>query len=159
MNFISTFKYTLLLAICLTFTACGSGTGGNNGTLSCEFDTLEAATFNIDGTWCITDTSTSSNDECDAEVQLIEIEIAVSGNTVTASTPGGTFTGTISGNEIKWSGSFGEDGGTTTVSCAELSLSDAGASATGTSTWSFSDDTGFTCSGTSTITAVKTPCS
>ncbi len=151
----SLFRFLLLLSL-LPLAACGNGEGGGSG--SCDFDSLEAVTVDADGTWCITDTSSSSNFECDGEVQVFEIEVTISGNTITAVTPGGTFTGTISGNEVKWNGSFGEDGGTTTVSCADITVSSGGASLSGTSTWSFSDGTGFSCSGTSTVSGTKGPC-
>ncbi len=65
---------------------------------------------------------------------------------------GNTFSGTVSGDIIEWTGSFEERGGTTTFTA--LSVTVSGNSASGNAAWTWTD--GFdSCNGTMEITASR----
>ena len=147
------FKFLFLGALFLTIASCG-GTSGGTGD-NCSFTTLIPPNFDLNGTWTVMEISSSSTFECDDEARTYELQITVTGNSISAFSPdlGTTFTGTISGNEIKWTGSFPDDGGTTTVLCAELTAS-SDSSVSGSATFEFVED-GFECSGSTAITATK----
>jgi len=144
---------SFLVSFLLLFVAACSGSGGSSG--FCLFTNLDPVTFDLNGTWTVTEVTSSSDPDCDGEVRTYALEITVSGNTITAFSPdlGTTFTGEISGNEIKWSGSFPDGAGTSTVLCAELTANSS-TSVSGTATFDF-EEPGFTCSGTTSITATK----
>jgi len=144
-------KVTLISILFLFVASCGGSGGGD----FCAFLQFDPVTFDLNGTWTVNEVTSSSNFECDGEVNSYQLEISVSGNTITAFSPdlGTTFTGEISGNQILWSGSFPDGSGTTTVLCAELTANSS-TSVSGTSTFDFVED-GFSCSGTTSITATK----
>lgn len=145
-------KGSFIAALLLMMASCG----GSDGTTGfCAFTTLDPVTLDLNGTWQITETTSSSNPDCDGEVRVYNIEVTVSGNSISVFSPdlGTTFTGEISGNEIKWSGSFPDDGGTTTVLCAEITATSSD-SITGSSTFEF-EDGDIECSGTTSITGFK----
>ena len=65
---------------------------------------------------------------------------------------GNSFAGTVAGNTISWTGSFPEDGGTTTIESLTLTLT--GDTLSGNSTWSWTDGSA-SCSGSSQISASR----
>lgn len=146
------FKAALLGALFLGIASCGGG-GTSGGT--CSFTTLVPPDFDLNGTWTVSEVTSSSNFECDGEVRSYELEITVTGNTISAFSPdlGTTFTGEISGNMIRWSGSFPDGAGVSTVTCAELTANSA-TSVSGTASFDFEEED-FECSGTTAITATK----
>lgn len=64
-----------------------------------------------------------------------------------------TFTGTLNGTQGSWSGSYPEDGGTTTEEFT-VTFTSNNTMFNGGSTWTWSDGLGG-CSGSSTITGSK----
>lgn len=147
------FTISLTLIALLGFAACAStdDVGGN-----CTFITLDPVTFNLNGTWSVTETTISSDDAECFDTKTYTLQITVVGNEITAFSPdlNATFTGEISGNQIRWSGSFPDGDGTSTVLCVELTAS-SDSSVSGTSSFEFVEP-GFECSGSSQITAIKT---
>ena len=76
--------------------------------------------------------------------------VTQSGNNVTVRSGGITLNGTIAGNTLSLQGSYFEDGGTTTVTGANITIGVSGDSLSGPSVWTWSD--GFeTCSGSTTL--------
>jgi hypothetical protein len=146
------FKGLFLGLLLLAVASCG---GGGPGGGVCSFTTLVPPNTDLNGTWTVSEITSSSDPECDGETRTYQLEITVNGNDISAFSPdlGTTFTGEISGDEIRWSGSFPDGAGTTNVSCAELSVNSA-TSVSGTATWDFEEDD-FTCSGTTAVTATK----
>jgi len=110
---------------------------------------------NVAGTWSVTEV----NDESDcgggsAETQYMTYSVTQNGCniSVTNVTYGvGPFTGTVDGNHISWSGSYPEDGGTTT---ANISLNISGNSLNGSASWTWSGF-GEVCSGTTQISGTR----
>ena len=65
---------------------------------------------------------------------------------------GNTFSGTVNGDIVEWTGSFEERGGTTTFT--SLSVTVSGSSASGNADWTWTDGTD-SCNGTMEITASR----
>ena len=138
-------KYALVLLALVFFVGCGGGSS------SCIFSDPETPIYDLDGqVWTLTGT-TPTND-CPDPVTTYSATgtFTQSGNTLTASGSGFTFTGEISDNQVKWGGTVTVGGETMTVSCTTLTATgvDIGdtMSYTGTS-WSTDYGTG-SCSGT-----------
>jgi hypothetical protein len=140
--------FTLLLPAMFTL-GCGGST------------TLQDPTVNLTGTWTITETITSANSVCSGEVGEIDVwtaNVVQNGNDLTVtvtsgSLTGATFTGTISGDNIDWSGSYPDSGGTTNVTSTDLTATNTTLSGTASWTWSDGADS---CSGQTQIAGVKT---
>ena len=65
---------------------------------------------------------------------------------------GNTFSGTVNGDIVEWTGSFEERGGTTTFT--SLSVTVSGSSASGNATWTWTDNSD-SCNGTMEISASR----
>lgn len=106
-----------------------------------------------DGIWYVTETSGSNS--CGEPVGVKDYysaQLSTSGSTVTIVLDVGTFYGTLSGNTLSWTGSYPEDGGTTTINL-EVTIASDGKSVSGSSSWRWSDGY-YSCSGFSSISAV-----
>jgi hypothetical protein len=137
-------RYGISTALLLSLLACGGGGGGGGD--------APATPANVAGTWNVTETSTSNN--CGEPVDPpYSITIAQSGSNLTVTTPSGVFTGSISGNTVRWTGSYPEDGGTTTIT--SLSATVSGNSFSGSSSWSWAGP-GSPCSGSTNFTGTRT---
>jgi hypothetical protein len=110
---------------------------------------------NVAGTWSVTEINDESN--CgggSAETEQMTYSVSQNGCniSVTNLTYGvGPFSGTVDGNHISWSGSYPEDGGTTT---ANISLNISGNSLSGSATWTWSGP-GGPCSGSTRISGSR----
>ena len=124
----------------------GSSDSGN------DYDTNPVD--NILGTWNVEERVDASG--CAEGIYNDSYMLTVTGQTassLTVSANGNSFTGALNGSVLSWSGSYEEDGGTTTSSIS-ANLSNDCNTYTGTSNWSWSDDT-YSCTGTSSFTASK----
>jgi hypothetical protein len=65
-----------------------------------------------------------------------------------------TFTGTISANNITWSGSYPEGAGTTTINSLRVTVAPDCNTLSGNSTWTYVE-TGFQCTGSGTFTGAR----
>jgi len=103
----------------------------------------------VQGKWTVTDENDQRN--CGEGINTVVYTLSVQqdGERVTVTKkPEGTFTGSISGNTITWSGSYPEDGGTTTILSMTVTVSDDGKTFTSQANWSWSDGD-ESCTGTS----------
>ena len=145
-------RYARLLGtgmLSLLFAACSTGGGGGDGD-------PDPPIADISGTWSITETMGSNTcGEVPGSQNTYSITVTVSGNSVTVVTPAGTFTGTIDGDQLEWTGSYPDDGGTTTINSMDLTVSANGSSVSGTTSWSWTDGT-ESCSGTTTVNGTRT---
>lgn len=91
-----------------------------------------------DGTYTEDVTYTVTQSDCDITV-------------VPGSNPGLSFSGSVNGKKISWSGSWPEEGGTTT---AKINTTIDGDSISGSSSWSWSDEMDR-CTGTTQITGTR----
>lgn len=141
----------IALGIMLATLSCGGG--GDN---------VVTPTVSLSGTWSITETVTSGSGVCADDVgdmRTYTLTVVQSGNNLTAtlsgtgtSLDGTVFTGTVSGDQVNWSGSFPEEGGTTTVSDTSITATDTTLS--GSADWQWSDGMD-SCTGTTSVTGVK----
>jgi hypothetical protein len=139
-------RYGISTALLLSLLACGGGGGGGGG------GDTPVAPANVAGTWNVTETSTSNN--CgDPGDPPYSITIAQSGSNLTVTTPSGVFTGSISGNTVRWTGSYPDDGGTTTITSLTATVS--GDSFSGSSSWTWAGP-GGPCSGSTNFTGIRT---
>lgn len=135
------------LAIAFAIGLAGCGGGGDDPTPPGDFD--------LTGTWTVTEVP---NDNCfgDPPVAAYRLFAEQNGSSVTVTDERGrSYTGTLSGNQLiaNVPFSYGEDGGTTTVSQLTINVQ-SNNQLSGNSTWSWSD--GFeSCNGTSSFQANK----
>jgi hypothetical protein len=107
----------------------------------------------VSGTWLSRTVNNALN--CDVgeyiDAQALVITQDDSAITLLTST-GNTFSGTVNGDIVEWTGSFEERGGTTTFT--SLSVTVSGRSASGNADWTWTDGTD-SCNGTMAITASR----
>ncbi|MEL7312862.1 MAG: fibronectin type III domain-containing protein [Pseudomonadota bacterium] len=135
-----------LALILVTLSACGGGGGGASSD-----DPQPIPIPAVAGEWQINESLTDDCGDRDANTSYIAT-VTQTGAQVVVTYGGVSRSGTMSGNELTWSGSYPEDGGTTTVSSLILTFS--GDTASGSATWSWTDGN-LSCSGTSSITATR----
>lgn len=144
------------LMLALTIAGCGGG-GGGGGSADNSDDGGNTATADISGKWDISERGTS---DCPGEAsysQEYRVTVEQEDNDLTVIAPSGTFSGSIDGDEISWSGSYPEDGGTTNITRLTLTISADGDNMVGSADWTWSDDT-TSCAGTADeITATRVP--
>lgn len=131
----------------------------NDGQNLSEFSNIEnftLATLPLDltGSWNFVETSGPNNCE-EAQGQQTNYigTITQTDTSITAQFGGGSFSGSLVGNTINLSGSMPEDEGTTTSTINISVLS--GNSLSGSTSWSWSDGGGYSCSGTSSISGSR----
>ena len=125
------------LVTSLALTACGGG--GDD-------DSSDPAAVDVAGTWKVTEVITSN---CPGEAHLTRSYRAVvtqDGTALSVKTPAGTFAGEIHGYTVGWSGSYAEDGGTTSISDMKLTANAGGSAFEGSSRFSYAGGSG-SCAG------------
>lgn len=138
----------ILVALCCAFgllmaSGCGGGgsdEGGGGG------DACAAPTVDATGTWTITEQSTNNN--CGDDIRdPYTLEVTQAGSNISVYSPSlnQTFTGEVCGNTLSWTGSYPEDGGTTTIDLMTAVITVDALSST--SSWRWSDGVD-SCSGT-----------
>lgn len=132
----------LFPALTVAVAACG----GDDG------DCAEPITDGT-GTWTITEVVDGSDCDEGTYTENYTVSVTQSGNSLTVVAPTGTFSGEICGNKVSWSGSYPEDGGTTTATI-DLTVSADGNSLNGSVTWSWTDGSD-SCAGTSQTTGSR----
>ena len=139
-------RFGFLFVALLVIFACGSG-GGGGGDGGGE---LVTPSTDITGSWSIQEVIDDTDCGGTGDTDSYTAEVVQSGNTLTVTIEGEVFTGTISGSTVSWTGSYPDDGGTTTITSLELTVSSGGTSLTGTASWTFTN--GVSCSGTTQVT-------
>ena len=111
----------------------------------------------ITGTWSTTEETDASDCGSGTYTSSMTYVITQSGCNLTVM-PAGTdlsFSGSICNNTLSWSGSFPEEGGTTTISSMSCTLTGSPQNTfTGSSHWVWSGG-GTTCSGSTQITGTR----
>ncbi len=111
------------------------------------------APVNAAGTWSIIDTNDSNTCGDPTGVpEMYDITVTQNGVSITVATPVGTFSGTVNGNSVSWSGSYPENGGTTTIT--SLMATVLGDSLSGSTSWSWTDGVD-SCSGSNSFTGAR----
>ncbi len=132
-------------AISAALLATGCGGGGEDSIV---------VPASVGGTWSITETGTT-NDCGDPVDPPYAITVTQNGSSVTVTTPAGTFSGTVSGSSLSWSGSYPDNGGTNTINSLTATIAALGVSLSGSSSWSWTDGV-TSCSGTTSFTGTRT---
>ncbi len=132
--------------------ACGSSGGGSNNNACTASGTCNV---NVTGTWSTTEQVSAS--ACgSAFTDYNSYTVTQTGcNIVVSSASGaGPFNGAVNGSQICWTGSYPNNGGTTTITSLVLTVDSSGTSFQGTSHWTWSDGS-TSCSGTTQVTGTK----
>ena len=134
----------LLLSFAMVLTNCGDDDGGDGPTV-CNDPTVD-----VNGTWAITENEKPNT--CGDGLESFNLHAVQSGKNVTVTDDySNEFSGTVCGNVLSYSGSYPDEGGTTTIS---LTATVSGNSVSGSATWSWTD--GYDdCSGTTVFTGAK----
>ncbi len=117
-------------------TSCGDSTGPD-----------------VSGIWTITEVVNAVDCGEGTYTDTYTMTVTQSGNEITVLVSGLAFTGTLEGNRLRWSGSYPEDAGITTLN-ADVTISDDGNSLSGSASWTWTDGS-FSCSGTTQVSGVK----
>ncbi len=142
---------TSLLGMLLVLAGgCGGGV---------EDDTQEAPIGDITDTWKIKETS--SPDPCSPFQSEYYLDIYQNGNNLTVKDKdNNTFSGTISGNSVSWTGSYDDtyNGGTTTINSLTATIASDCRSMSGRMSWTWKDDprsSNDSCSGTTEFDGIR----
>lgn len=130
------------------------GCGGDDTPTSGSGDTLDPPATDMTGTWRISSEDDGTKCGDGITIDIFDALITQTGNDLTVQTPSGTFQGTISGRSVSWSGSFPQEGGTTTITNLQVTVSADNDGFDGNSSWSWSDGVD-SCTGTSDFTGTR----
>ena len=146
----------VLVTVLALLSACGGGGGGtDNSNIGSKKTGSNPPIGDMSGTWQVAGTDISSTAACNGVGFNVTATIIQSGNDLNVTgLRASTLSGTISGNQISFLGSYAEDGGTTTISKSILTITTDCNQFTGNDSWSWTDGS-FSCSGTSTYTGTR----
>ena len=155
-------SYLFIFIIALGFLTVSCGGGGGGSTTP-----TDTTTNSIEGVWAITETSKDGNCAVPAPKETFDLTVTQNGNSITiVDEDSNSFTGTLSGQNLSWSGSYSDaapDGtpGTTTLNSMSAIIDASCNSLSGSAnwTWTATDGSGYSCSGTTTFTGSRTPAS
>ena len=140
------------MALLLAAFVAGCGGGDDSG------PGLVAPIGIVDGAWTINeDAIVSTTPQCTSPqlpTENLPVSFAVSGNALTVTSGANTFSGTISGNTMHWTGSFPDNGGAGTTTINSLSVTvdpDCNTLSAGTMNWTYVEPGGFTCTADTTF--------
>lgn len=127
-----------LLVTAFAVVACGGPSGPEGG---------------VAGNWSVNGTDDATN--CGEGVTSFSVNVRIeqSGNTLTVTISGEEYTGTLSGSQGTWSGSYPDDGGTTAEQYT-VTFANNNTTLTGGSTWSWTDGV-TSCTGSTQVTGSK----
>lgn len=161
----------VLCGLMMVLAACGGGGGSvtppGSGPDATSPDAVNSdastTTLNLSGNWAVTIKVTAASGVCAGDesdpAETTTIVIQQSGNTVTASGFLGdatkVLTGTLSGTTLTLSGSYSEDGGTTTSTHVLTVDANDPTKLSGTESWSWSGAGGTCPNGKASVTATK----
>lgn len=139
----------MALLVCATvLSSCGGGGGGSDG----------GSCVDISGVWNITETAGSNTcgDPAGQAVQHV-YTVVQNGCSFTATTSDArTYNGTVSGNNVSWTGSNPGSGGTITVTGTSITAASDGNSMNGSGNWTWSNgNPSYDCSGTTSISGAR----
>jgi len=145
-NYFFHFSVLMILAI---LSACGGSDGGSTPNVT------KPPVGDLSGKWQVTGLDSSTSLACNGINYAFTATIVQSGGNLTyAGDNGSSLSGTISGNTVSMSGSFPEDGGTTTVNSLTSTVAADCNQFTGNDSWSWTDGV-TSCTGTSTFTGTR----
>ncbi|GAA0748363.1 hypothetical protein LRH25_12980 [Ideonella azotifigens] len=130
--------------------ACGGG-GGDDDKSSGSGQSLDVA-----GTWDIAETKGSNNcGDPVGEKTLYSVTIQQTGNSLKLQTEDGqVFNGSIQTDTVEWTGSYPEEGGTTTLNELKVTVTSDAKSLSGSSSWTWTKGS-ESCSGTTEVSGTR----
>ena len=131
-----------MFGMVVVLSACGGGSGGGGG---CPTTEPESCITGLSGDWNITDDVSTSAQYCassDGQRNIYTVTVTQTGCSLTVTSGGQTLNGFIDGNSLCWTGSYEENGGTTTIVDMDLTVNDAGTEFSGSSSWTWTDNIG-----------------
>jgi len=136
------------------WSGCDS-TSGNNCTVTMNQNRTVTATFsrtcvNVAGAWNTTEVVDATNCGEGIYTEYETLIVTQDGCNFTAIDSSGTYSGTVQGNQISWTGSYYDYGWVTYT----VTLTISGNSLSGSSSWTWTDGY-YSCSGTSQITGTR----
>lgn len=139
---------SIMFGLTVSLSACSSGGGDGEG------DKTAAPIGDLRGTWSVSEVvnATDCGEGIYNDYYNLEV-ISQNGSSITVSNSIDQFTGTLSGNSLTWSGSYPEDGGTTSSNVG-LTVAPSCNSLSGSARWSWSNGVD-SCSGTSQVSATR----
>lgn len=140
---------SLLVPAVILLAGCG-GDEDDGGGLTCQ---VGSACADVAGNWLVGGTvnGTACGDGTYTEPTVL-YTITQSGCSISATVNGATFAGGVNGSSVCWSGSFPDEGGTTTFTSMSVTVS--GDSLTGSVGWTWAGG-GQSCSGTTAISGTR----
>lgn len=148
----------LTLCLSLALAACGGGGGGGGsdggGNTTTPPPSGSSDTVDVAGDWDVVERMNSS---CiDDDYAQYTVKVAQAGTALTVTAGGNSYSGTIDGRSVSWTGSYPEDGGTTTITRMTLTLASDDNTLNGTSGWKWVSASGAQkCEGTTQVTAQR----
>lgn len=107
----------------------------------------------VAGIWSIQAFEDATNCGEGTDSYSLSVRIEQSGNSLTVTIDGTDYTGSLTGTTGTWSGSYDEDGGTTSEEYT-VTFANANSTLSGGSEWTWSDGAS-SCSGTVTVTGSR----
>ncbi len=137
---------TLLSALLF---ACGGGGGGGGGG--------ESEPVSVAGEWDIDETINNQACGGNGDTDNYSITVTQDGSSITVVAPNGTFSGTLNGSVLSWTGQY-QDPGNGWISITSMSLSVSGNSFSGTANWDWREtqNGSVECSGSTQVAGNKT---
>jgi N-acetylneuraminic acid mutarotase len=149
-NRVAAVKLLVALLTVLILAACGSKGGGGGG--------APAEIPDVAGTWTVHEVIDNTGCGKPNATDDYSITVQQDGASLTVITPNGTFTGSVSGDQVSWTGQYADSsiGGFVTITA--LSVTVSGNSLSGTAHWEFrtTADGSVVCSGTTVVTGTRT---
>ena len=149
---VKNFHYLCIVSVIAfgLITIVGSGGGGGGGSPTPD-PTPDPTCVDVSGTWNTTELVNGTDCGDGTYTNYNEFTVTQSGCNITVDAGAyGTHSGTVNGSQITYTGSYPEEGGTTTIN---VNLTVSGNSLSGSSTWTWRN--GTSCSGTTQISGTK----
>jgi len=110
----------------------------------------------VAGSWRIIETigANTCNEPTGAQ-PAYTVQVSQRENVLTVTTGSRSFVGTVVNNRLGWTGSYPEDGGTTTITAMNLLFSEDGSSISGNTSWTFTDGS-TNCGGSTAVSGQNT---
>ena len=152
--------FIILSFVYFLFVGCSSGGGSSTPAATTD--------INIEGVWKITETEKISTTCEEIQNETFDLTVTQNGSSVTIrDVDGNTFSGTLNDHTLTWSGSFPQDSpfsntsGITNLTSMTATIDASCNNLTGNAswTWTATEGTPFSCSGTTTFTGSRTPAS
>lgn len=149
---------SIIILALLVLTACGGGGGAS---------TPAATVGDVSGVWSIIETNKTHDCILDPGLKSHTLTVQQSGSSLTViDSAGNSFSGTLSGKNLSWTGSYDEaapDGtaGETSLNPMSATVDSSCDSLSGTANWTWTDTSlsgsGYACTGTTTFNGSRSP--